>query len=172
MSLARNDLCLHGELDDSCGYRPWNVYSRMNWCDLRCHCVSTCLFGYVTRGDIVSVWQWWQTVQCLWLTDWIFFLFSSFHQSRQKNSTSFTKFGNFSKKSDHLVKSPTFLSKTKGDTLFPTTGNHGSIFSCPLRHSVVCCMFLSHTMWVRDKIHYVGYASIQCVNICVELREK
>ena len=29
--------------------------------------------------------------------------------------------------------------------------------------SVVCCMSLSHTMRVRDKIHYVRYASIQCV---------
>jgi len=87
-----------------------------------------------------------------------FFLFPHFTKPDRKIRLAFRNSVFPKKKSDHFV---TFLSKT----LSPTDGNHGSILSCPLRQSVVRCRFLSHTVWVRDKVNYVGYASIQCVSV-------
>jgi len=90
-----------------------------------------------------------------------FFLFPHFTKPDRKIRPAFRN-SVFPKKSDHFVKSQTFLSKTKSKTLSPTAGNHGYILAA--RSASHPCVSVSHDMsGVRDKIHYVGYASIQCV---------
>ena len=61
-----------------CGYRPWNVYSRLNWCDLWWQYVSIWL------DDVCLTLAVMPDVQCLWFTDWIFSLFLHFTKPDRK----------------------------------------------------------------------------------------
>ena len=143
---------------------------RLNWCELRWHCVSTCQFGCVTRLNDVGL-------SLVVMPDvgpttvFVVFrlnlspLFPHFTKLDRKIRHVFLNSVIFSRISEHFVNSHTFLSKKKSKTLFPTLGTMDLFLAESYAQSVVCCLFLSHTMWVRDKVHYVCYASIQCVSL-------
>ena len=124
---------------------------------------NTCQFGCATRLDIVCL----SLADCTVIMVYRLNFFPSFliSPNQTENSDQLSEIQQFFKKKIRPVKSQDLLSKTKSKTLFPTTGNHGSNLSCPLRQSV-CCRFLSHTRVREDTLLCRIYASIQCVSVC------
>ena len=144
---------------------------RLNWCELRWHCVSTCQFGCATRLDDVGL-------SLVVMPDvgptTVFVVF------RLNLSPLFPHFTKLDRKIRHVFLNSVifpeyqtilwtviipFYVRKKVKPFFRPLGTMDLFLAESYAQSVMCCLFLSHTMWVRDKIHYVGYASIQCVSL-------